>query len=217
MGKKEEIRGGRKAKLLGAIVGWICRLLGFTYRVKIIDHAGVRVVGREEPVVCVFWHNKIFATLASWQKISQNFPAVALVSASKDGTILENAVRVVGAETARGSSSRRGAAALIAMRNALREGKDAYITPDGPRGPKYQLQVGALKLAQLQGVPLIVKHLHLTNYWEIKKSWDGLRIPKPFSKIEIVYDAPIHIPQKISEEELENIRCEIEQQMRESN
>ncbi len=217
MSKKQEIRGDWKSRLLGSIVGWICRLLGCTYRVEIKDNAGVRQAGRQDPVVCIFWHNRIFATIATWKKTSENFPAVALVSASKDGAILENAVQVVGAETARGSSSRRGAAALIAMRNALRENKDAYITPDGPRGPKYQLQPGALKLAQLQEVPIVIKHLNLKSYWEITKAWDDLRIPKPFSKIEIVYDAPIHIPKKISEEELEKIRCEIEQQMRESN
>lgn len=217
MSKKQEIRGDWKSRTLGAIVGWLCRLLGYTYRIEIKDNAGVEQKGRKDPVVCIFWHNRIFATIATWKKTSKGFPAVALVSASKDGTILETAVQVVGAETARGSSSRRGAAALIAMRNALREDKDAYITPDGPRGPKYQLQVGALKLAQLQGVPVIVKHLNLKSYWEITKAWDNLRIPKPFSKIEIVYDAPIYIPKKISAEELEKIRCEIEQQMNVSN
>lgn len=139
------------------------------------------------------------------------------MSASKDGSILESAVHVVGAETARGSSSRRGAAALIYMRRSLRAGKDGYVTPDGPRGPRYQLQAGALKLAQAECVPIVIKHIKMYNYWQISKSWDQLRIPKPFSKMRLEYDEPIIIPKGISEEEFELIRLQIEEKMNKTN
>jgi len=69
----------------------------------------------------------------------------------------------------------------------LEKGEDIGITPDGPRGPKYHLHPGAVKLAQLTGVPLVPIHIKYSRYWELK-SWDAFRIPKPFSCVSVFFD-----------------------------
>lgn len=217
MSKSQEIQGTSKEALIGWLIALISKCFGLTYRVTVVDNAGVTEKFRKDPVVFVVWHNRIFSSLILWKKTSSHFPTVALMSASKDGAILEKAVNFYGAGSVRGSSSRRGVAALIALRKEVRNKKDAYITPDGPRGPKYKLQPGALKLAQSEQVPIIVKQIKLHSFWEISKTWDGLRIPKPFSKIELVFEKPIMLPRNTSDEEFEAHRLRIENLMNKSN
>ena len=93
--------------------------------------------------------------------------------------------------------------------DALNSGFDVAITPDGPRGPKYRLHPGALKLAQLSGVPITLVHVVYSSYWELK-SWDGFRIPKPFSRVTIICDEPVEIPRELDEEALEALRAKLE-------
>ena len=45
-------------------------------------------------------------------------------------------------EAVRGSSSRRGAQALLELAKLAQRGFDLTITPDGPRGPRYRVQDG---------------------------------------------------------------------------
>src|SRR5213075_2734928 len=79
----------------------------------------------------------------------------ALVSASKDGALLSGILEAFGVQPVRGSSSRRGAQALVELTSWAERGYDLAITPDGPRGPRYQVQPGAIALAQLTGRPLV--------------------------------------------------------------
>jgi len=214
--KSQTIKDDWKSTLLGKMIGWFVRLMGMTYRVDKQDKDDVTSKNRVEPVIFVVWHNRIFSTISIWPKVGAKLPVMALASASKDGGILASALRVIGVETARGSTSRRGAAALVMLRRALRDKKDVYITPDGPRGPKYELQMGALKLAQASGIPIVIKLVRESSCWKLK-SWDRLRIPKPFSKIALTFEEKIEIPKSLSAEELEKLRCDIEQRMNSYN
>jgi lysophospholipid acyltransferase (LPLAT)-like uncharacterized protein len=113
----------------------------------------------------------------------------------------------------RGSSSRRGAAALVGLRRALREGKDAAITPDGPRGPRYVVQPGVVKLAQASGVKIVPLHVTYGSAWRLR-TWDGFVIPKPFSRITVTFGELIAVPKDLDEAGFEHWRTLIEQRMR---
>lgn len=217
MSDESDIRGDWKARAIGKAIGWAIRLFGFTYRAEVIDKAGVASGEISTPVVFLHWHNRIFTSPPLWKRsCGGKRPLVALTSASKDGAILEAAISVVGAEAARGSSSRRGAAALVTLRKALRQGKDTCVTPDGPRGPLYKLQPGGIKLAQAAEVPIVIQQIITRDFWEIG-SWDKLRIPKPFSSVTLMYDGPIHVPKDLNEEEFEAFRLALEQRMNQYN
>ena len=216
LAKSNEIRGSKKATWLGKSIGWFALLTGKTCRFSCEDRADVCDLQRNEPVIFLLWHNRIFSSIPLWKKFCSHYPLVALASASKDGAILAGAVGVVGVEVVRGSSSRRGAAALVALRKALKQKKDIFITPDGPRGPRYQMQMGALKLAQITGVPIVMKLVREHSFWQLK-TWDLMRIPKPFSKLELVYEERIHVPKDLSDSELEELRCSVEAKMNRLN
>jgi lysophospholipid acyltransferase (LPLAT)-like uncharacterized protein len=122
-------------------------------------------------------------------------------------------VELLGNQTVRGSSSRGGAKALLAMIKGIKAGNNAAITPDGPRGPKYRLQQGAITISQKSSTPLVPLHFESTNQWIFSKSWDKHKMPKPFSTIVASVGAPFQVPEKMDKEQTEIAVKEFETQM----
>ena len=206
--KKTEIRTSWKARASGRILGWLIRLLGMTLRCEVRgDLAGLK--SRDTPIIHVLWHNQILVAPYLWRKIFPRRRCVVLTSASKDGVVLASAVKVFRVGAVHGSSSRRGVAALIALRKAANEGNDLVFTPDGPRGPRYKLQPGVVKIAQTTGFPVSPFQIEYSSCW-ILKSWDAFRIPKPFSKVVFRLLDPMEVPRVLDEEGFEIHRKRLE-------
>ncbi len=194
------IRGDRKAEILGSLAGWIMRCWSKTLRFEVYDRCGVtNSQDPIRPVIYALWHNRIFTIPPIWWRTGGNHrKSVVLTSASKDGTILARAMAVFDIGSVRGSSSRRAVAALIGMKRALKDGLDVCITPDGPRGPRYGFQPGVIKLAQSAGAPIVPIHAKYASAWRLK-TWDGLVIPKPFSRVTVIFDEMLVVPPKLDE------------------
>jgi lysophospholipid acyltransferase (LPLAT)-like uncharacterized protein len=135
--------------------------------------------------------------------------ALVLTSASRDGAYLAEFVRNFGVGSVRGSTPRRGSAALLDLVRKLSEGYDICITPDGPRGPRYSLGPGAVLLAQLCKVPLMPLLIEYSSYWRLK-SWDGFAIPKPFSKVEVTIMPFIEIAPTVGDGKFEAERLRVQ-------
>ena len=84
----------------------------------------------------------------------------------------------------RGSSYKRGAQSVREMLAAHREGYDIAVTPDGSRGPMYDLKSGAVRVALKTGAPMILFSLNFSRAWRLK-SWDRFYLPVPFSRIQV--------------------------------
>jgi lysophospholipid acyltransferase (LPLAT)-like uncharacterized protein len=198
--KSSEIRGTRKSEILGTLAGWLIRCLAATFRYEIEDCCGILTKSEDpSPVIFAMWHNRIIAIPPMWARSGGKFrKTVVLTSASKDGAILSGAMAVFGLGSIRGSTSRRAVAALIGMKRALKEGRDVCITPDGPRGPRYGFHPGVIKLAESSGVPIVPIHATCASAWRLK-TWDGLLIPKPFSRVKVIFDAMLVVPPKLDE------------------
>ena len=113
-----------------------------------------------------------------------------LISASFDGELIARTIERLGYETVRGSSSRAGSSGLRALARAVGEGATAVIPGDGPRGPRYLLKPGVTKLAQLTGLPVHSFYLLPQRAW-VLRSWDALLVPKPFSRVVMVWGRPV--------------------------
>ena len=205
--KNTEIRGSRKAEILGFMVGWFLRCWAKTLRYEVEDRCGVTVSANAMgPVIFALWHNRIFTLPPIWWRTGGNSrKSVVLTSASKDGAMLARAMAVFGIGAVRGSSSRRAVAALIGMKRALKDGLDVCITPDGPRGPRYGFHAGVIKLAESSGVPIIPIHAVYSSAWRLK-TWDRLVIPRPFSRITVIFDEMLVVPPKLDEAAFETYR-----------
>ncbi len=173
--------------------------------------------GAPTPVIFCIWHNRL-ATCVKVLDVHRrphNAGAgmAALVSASKDGAFLSRTLEWFGVQPVRGSSSRRGAQAMLEMTTWAQRGHDLTITPDGPRGPCYEVQEGIISLAQLTGLPIVPVALNLN--WKIRiKSWDRFQIPLPFARCEVCVGKPIRVPSDVTDDERRQLRQQLQAELR---
>ncbi len=137
---------------------------------------------KDVPVAIVLWHNRLFLAAEIVRRYRQGRPAYALVSASQDGAWLTAFFSLAGMRTVRGSSSRLGREAATALVEVLKAGYDVGITPDGPRGPRYELKAGGIIVARRTRAPMLLVGAEFESAWQLR-SWDRFVIPKPFSRV----------------------------------
>lgn len=206
-----EIRSKPSSRLLGYLAAFLMKAWSLTLRCEVNGMKGFAdLMIAERPVIFALWHNRIFTMPPIWRKTGgKGRNSVVLTSASKDGTVLATAMQLFGLGAIRGSSSRRAVSALIGMKKALADGFDVCVTPDGPRGPRYSVQPGVIKIAQATETAIIPIHIRYGSAWRLK-TWDRFVIPKPFSRVQITFDKPHHIPKDLSPEEFEIARIALE-------
>jgi len=203
---------------LGAIVVSVSlRALLSTVRCRLRNHSEFFTPGAPVPAIFCIWHNRLGTCVkvldAFRRPHNSGAGMAALVSASRDGAFLAAILERFNIQPVRGSSSRRGGQALIELTTWAERGHDLTITPDGPRGPCYQIQDGVTSLAQLTGLPIVPVSLNLN--WKIcAKSWDKFQIPLPFTRCEIVVGKTFRVPQNASDAEREELRRQLETEMR---
>jgi lysophospholipid acyltransferase (LPLAT)-like uncharacterized protein len=101
---------------------------------------------------------------------------------------------------------------LLELTSWIERGYDAAITPDGPRGPRYQIRDGVIALAQLTGAPIVPVSNNTGWKWRLG-SWDRFQIPLPFARCAIRYGEPMRVPREATEAERERLRQELEQRL----
>jgi lysophospholipid acyltransferase (LPLAT)-like uncharacterized protein len=187
------------------------KLLAATLRFDIRDRCGIGGSATTmPPVIYALWHNRFFCVPPAWNRICYGHrKTVALTSASHDGDMVARAMAVFGLGSVRGSSSRRGVAALVGLKRALQEGLDICVTPDGPRGPRYIVQPGVIKLAESTGAPIVPIHVRFSSAWRLK-TWDRFVIPKPFSRVEVIFAEPLRLTRGVDADTFENERLNLE-------
>lgn len=182
-----------QTRLLTWLASLLLKLLGGTLRWNFIDEAGYMRRPKDEPLLVGVWHNRILVLPLCFEWFCRRTRRLTiLTSASRDGALLSKLVERFGMESVLGSSSRKGVEALRRLMKLLEQGCDVAITPDGPRGPLYKVNPGLLYLAAKSGLPVMTIRVEYEKYWELK-SWDKFRIPKPFSRVEIRFQAPVHV------------------------
>jgi lysophospholipid acyltransferase (LPLAT)-like uncharacterized protein len=189
-------------KFLPGFAAFVIRAIAATMRVTTDDRGGILYKPDHPPVILAFWHNRMFLAAPFYERYCQGRTNYVFISRSRDGQFITDVARRFGVHAVRGSSSRHGmSAALTALRKATDPRSDIVITPDGPRGPCYQVQPGVLRLAQASGRPIVAIDLQLG--WKIElKSWDKFQIPVPFSRCRVVLSEPIVVSPEAGEEEL---------------
>lgn len=138
-----------------------------------------------KPHILACWHGVLLPNL--WANRQRGL--CALVSQHGDGEIITRIMMGWGYRAVRGSSSRGGREALLAMVRELQQGNVFAITPDGPRGPAGEPQAGVLVAARRAAAPIVPLRTTLSASWALR-SWDRFRVPKPFARIRISYGAP---------------------------
>lgn len=162
-----------------------------------------------KPMIVCFWHNRILVMSRCWRK---GVKAKMLISHHGDGKLISKMIGHYNVGTVSGSTSRGSAAALREMIDAAAQGYSIGITPDGPRGPRYQAAIGAIYLAKTTGLPVIAVSVS-TSRRKMLRSWDRFLIALPFSKGAFVWGSPFYVPNDADDAALESLRQHLEQDM----
>jgi hypothetical protein len=183
------------------------RLLGASLRVVEVRAAAVDALwAARRPVIYVMWHGRVLMMpyLYGHRRVH------VLTSRARDGELLSRFVQGFGLRVVRGSSSRGGAQALRGLARALRQdGAEAFVVPDGPRGPRGVVQPGVVFLAKLTGVPVVPIGFGASRC-TVFGSWDRFQVPHPFARAAVVFGEPIRVEPDADDALLARRRREVE-------
>ncbi len=114
-------------RLAGLSLYWLIRAICATLRFEV---KGWENHTDREPLVYCFWHNRIPIATYFWRHRG----IVVMSSRSFDSEYIARFIQRFGYGAAKGSSTRGALAGLIQMIRAVKSGKSAAFTVDGPRG-----------------------------------------------------------------------------------
>ena len=158
----------------------------------------------------------IFALWHGWQYGLLGVPSRndlnLLISPSLDGEVIARVTEKLGFSTVRGSMKRDGSKALREILKVLKADKAIAYTIDGPKGPICKVKEGVIKIAQMSQKPIIP--LVPTVNWKFEiNSWDRYKIPLFFATVTNIYGEPIYVPKKLSADEVEEYRLNLENEL----
>lgn len=202
-------------KLIWAIV----RVLISTYRIKIygveFKHQA-QALNPKKSFIFAVWHEQVISVMTghAWTE-----PYLALASRSKDGDYAAYVSEKMGFVSVRGSSRKNnidkgGKEALREYISKLSQGISGGLTVDGPKGPRQKCKIGIVLMAQETGAPILPVVGLASSYWEFN-SWDRFKVPRPFSKIKMIYGEPILVPANSTPEQLESISEQVTHALKE--
>jgi len=184
----------------------ILRLLFATCRVRF---SGVDNIRAAEACgggyLLALWHEHALTGSAGYV----NQPVGALVSASRDGEYLSFLFKRMGVVPIRGSSSRRGREARAEIGKFIHAGLAIAISVDGPRGPNHVCKPGIVDMARTSGAAIVPGAAVAGRFYRLG-TWDGLRVPLPFSKMVMHHATPVFVPRETSGPAFEQWQREIE-------
>lgn len=210
---------GLGQRLAARMFYMLLRMLRFTWRVYFSDPHGIMEAGRDRPLIFCAWHNRLaYVMIAIREDIQPKTGRrlAAMVSASRDGAFLVEILRAFDVEPVRGSTSRRGRQALLELSRQVKAGLHLGITPDGPRGPCYEIQDGILSLAQLTGLPIVPLGCQARRKVRFK-SWDRFQLPWPLTRCDVAFGEPLEVPRKATDEQRNALKDDLKRRMMEIN
>jgi len=165
-------------------------------------------LAKEERVIVAFWHGR----LLMMPFVYPGHPATILISQHRDGEYITRIARRLGFLVERGSATRGGARAFRQLVYTLKEGRNAVITPDGPKGPARRVKSGVIELSRLSGMPILPVSF---GAWPraVLQSWDQFVIPHPFARVVYVWGPPLYIPSELSRTEAEMFQNQLAERL----
>lgn len=182
------------------------RLVGSTLRFRVEggEHWEEAARGGSLPIY-TFWHDRIFAGTYFFRRRR----IVIMTSQSFDGEYIARFIQRFGYGAVRGSSTRGAVGALVEMARLVRLGCPAGFSIDGPRGPRHVAKMGALLLAKKTGQPVLPFSVNARRFWRLP-SWDGLQVPRPFTRVTVSFAAPIRVAPEADDSALEAAREQLQ-------
>jgi len=196
---------------IGWVAGLYVRLVGKTSR---FDVQGAeefeRLIAAHNGGIFVSWHGRALMLPYFWRN-----PRLmkALVSPHADGRIIARLLKMFHIYTIDGSSDRKALAAALDITKELEAGTVVSLIPDGPRGPSMRLNKSVIYFAKVSQKPVMGFTYSAKGAAIMRKSWDDMLLPRPFSEGVVRATKPLFVPVDASEEEMEILRRQFEDEL----
>lgn len=183
MSRKSPLKTWFRSRVAPLLVYGFYRVLRATWRVTFDECAAFRRdLEAHRPVIMAHWHGDELALI----HLVVRYRIATITSTSKDGELMDEVLRRLGAVTARGSSSKGGANALRGVIQLCRKGgHNVSFAVDGPRGPIYQVKPGVFEFSRLMDAPVYAVSVGVSRPWVFYRSWNLAVLPKPFSRVHV--------------------------------
>ena len=184
----------------------------------------IRIVGIEQlnallsehgSVIPVCWHQHLL--ICTRFVVDGRRSGIAkpgfMISPSVDGEAPTMLARTYGAHVVRGSGSYTGVRAVRGVHTAIvKESISPLITPDGPRGPRFEFKPGAIFTSQISG-KAVVPLAFAARPAFVFKTWDKFVLPVPFCRICIAVGEPYVAPRRTTDDEMQAAQLEMQRRM----
>lgn len=176
-----------KRILTGFIVWILYRSVSLTWRVSIYEPEPLlEDLKRKKSVIFAHFHGDELVLIS----LARRYRVATMTSTSKDGEIMNTTLRLLGAKTSRGSSTRGGTAALKGLIRLSKEGYSSSFAVDGPRGPIFKVKPGVFEFSRLTNSDIYAGGVYCDRAWHFPRSWNKTFFPKPFARINIRWEGP---------------------------
>jgi lysophospholipid acyltransferase (LPLAT)-like uncharacterized protein len=176
-------------RLVGFVLYLYLRFVQLTSVIEFTNEAEFRKIENNKiPTIFLLWHKYIaFSPFF----LRDNTNVAAVISLHRDGEAITRTLANYGINFIRGSKDsgrdKGGAAALIGIKKALKAGRFVAYTPDGPRGPIYEVKESIYFIARTTNAQFACISASCSRGKQFK-SWDEFVLPLPFSKITLRLD-----------------------------
>lgn len=163
------------------VVVFFLKILRFTCKIKYHGHF------IEDNSILLCWHDEILFSPFCVKENDMHGKTVGLMaSPHADGQLIAKiASNFIPIKVIKGSSRKNASNALRQSIKTLKTPKhDIAIAPDGPKGPRHSVAQGAVVLSQKLHIPIVTVGIKPHSFWKFS-TWDKMKLPKPFSKIDI--------------------------------
>ena len=212
------MKSDRAISMISSLAAGYSRLVGKTSHWEFQGEEPVWEKFRNgENMIFPFWHNRFTMMPFVYENYFHQNRIAVIVSQSRDGELVVRFLDRFQFRSIRGSSSRGGKQAMLNLMRTVRDGWNVAVTPDGPRGPRYQVQDGIIALASVTGVPILPVSYASSLRFIFRGSWDHFRLPLPGSRIKLAFGEPLLVGKRLNDRERLDFREELRRRLRQAD
>lgn len=149
-----------------------------------------------QPMVLATWHGMTMMLVGFFANHYNLANIVLLMPDDWRGEALQVFANKLGTEPfpmdLKGEANMASARQLATLVRRVKQGRDCYITPDGPDGPAYVIKPGVAFIAQKAKAPILPLGAYARNGCRLNR-WDHYTIPYPFSRVSVAIGEPMWV------------------------
>ena len=181
------------------------RLLSLTGRFHIEGWDHLQQASRSgRPLLWTLWHGQLMPFISFGARFLDPSEFVAIMVGDERADTLGAFSKQLGGTTVRVNMSGNPFAAgraVLRVIQAMREGSQSVIAPDGPDGPAFVPKPGVAFLARKAGATILPVGAWTRQAYRIKR-WDNYLLPFPFARIHVVLGQPLYAEREDDQERL---------------